>query len=782
MEIIENKQEEEEGIDYREIIFIVLRNWYWFVLSAVLCVGATYFYLKTCSPVYQRTAVLLVKSDDKSNDARSAMLELSSGFSFSNRGVENDIYILSSNQLMRRVVEQLRLDLTYEVRRWLRSEQLYAESPVQIVFPLYNPSVFSMEIVLLDSMQFRLESLSYKLNINDDESKQYIGTEHSYGEMIETPVGEIVVNLIPDRFSEFAGKSVFISRTTLENATNRYQSGIKTSLADKQTTLVKIDCSDTNISRANDILNTLIEVYNETIIDDKNRIAQNTSRFIDLRIGLISKELSSVEEEMTEFKQRNRIVDIKSSANIFLNESSKAREDNIQLNTLLNVAKYIKTFISEMSGKNNLIPNVSGIGDTGIQTQINDYNELLLKRDRLLFNSGENNPTVLEMNKNLLAMLGTISGSVDNYINTLQLRLDKNQSVENQLMSSIQAVPLQEKMALTIIRQQEIKASLYTFLLNKREENELQLSITVANIRVVETPFGSTFPISPKRKIIFLAGFLISMLIPSAFFYLQFMLDSKIRGRKDVEKYTTIPIIGEVLQIKTEEKDEDIVIRENRNDRHTEAFRLLRANFGFMNRQAKILTFTSTIAGEGKSFVSRNFAVTLALSGKRVILIDADLRKATQSKIADLKSDKGLSTYLSGNYNYRDVIVNNVFHKLVDMIPSGIIPPNPTELLMSDKFEELIHYLRRQYDYVLIDSVPAGLIADAVIINRVADITFYVVRDGKIDRRYLPELEKLHREEKFKNMCIILNGCDLEKRYGYYGYYGYGSYGGSYGN
>jgi capsular exopolysaccharide synthesis family protein len=770
MDFIEKREDSEGGMEIRDIVLTVLRNWHWFVLSALACLGAAWFYLATLTPVYQRTAVILVKSEGKSADAHSALLELNSGFSSS--GVENDIYILHSHQLMLKVVGDLRLDIGVEVKNRLRRIPLYAESPVRVDFPASSPASFAMGIVPLDSLKFRLESFT------SNGIEQKIGEEKQYGESFNTPAGEIVISPVAANLPHFLGKTLFITRTSLDNAANSYQSRISTSLVGKNTTLVKIDCSDMNVSRAGAILNSLIDVYNETIIEDKNRIAANTAGFIEERIAIISKELGEVEEELTDFRQRNRIIDISSSASQYLHESSQAKAESIVLETQLSVARYIKNYLSDAARKNQFIPNVSGIGDIGIQGQINSYNELLQQRDRVLSNSGENNPVVQDMNDRLASMRETISGSMENYINTLRLRQERARSLENQSMGNIQSVPKQEKMALSIMRQQAIKETLYTFLLNKREENALQLAITVANIRVVEIPFGSGVPIAPKRNIILLAGLLIGLLIPSAWLYLKLTFDTRIRSRRDVEARTTIPVLGEIPQAGKNETGGEIVVRENANDRQTEAFRLLRANFSFLNKQAKVICFTSTLAGEGKTFVSRNFAVTLALSGKKVLLVDADLRKATQSKEADIKTDRGLSTCLSETYEMKEVIIKKVFHDKVDMIPSGAIPPNPAELLMSERFDKMIATLKEQYDYILVDSVPAQIIADAVIANRVADITLYIIRDGKIDRRYLPELERMHREGKYKNLCVVLNGCDPDQhRYGYGGYYGgYGYY------
>lgn len=774
-------KKDEGGINLRDVVELIIANWYWFVLSVLLCVGSAYFYVLTIQPVYQRQAVMLVKDKEKSASDMSAMLEVSGGIT--GTSVDNEIYILRSHQLLREVVNRLHLDVDYAKDGILRDTPLYAESPVDVHFiDPYNQPV-SFNITPLNMTKFRISD--WKVMGEKGEIQEQ---ELAYNDTIRTEAGRIVVQLRPENLSAYLSQAISVSRISPEIATNIYQSKIATSLAGERTTLVQITCSDTNISRADAILAALVKVYSETIIEDKNRIAANTAKFIDERISIISRELSDVEEDLTDFKQRNQIVDMSANATQYLAESSKVKEESAQLETELSIARSIKSYLADVTRKDQLIPNVTGVGDVSMQSQITAYNELMLQRNRLKESSGEKNPVVQAADKNLEGMRATISGSMDNYMKTLRLRLDKAKIVENRLASSIQAVPKQEKMALSIMRQQSIKETLYTFLLNKREENALQLAITEANIRVVEEPFGSYLPVSPARSSILAAAFIVGLLIPLGVQVIILLLNTSVRGRKDIEEYTTIPIVGEIPARKDSEGDDAIVVSDSRNDRISEAFRMLRVDLNFIAKEARVLMFTSTLSGEGKSFVSRNLAVALAISGKKVILLDTDLRKHTQSKLAGVNRKEGLSTYLSGlNSNMDTLITVGAFHPQVDTIFAGIIPPNPAELLMNERFDLLIEELKKRYDYIILDNVPALVVADASIVSRVTDLTIYVIRDGVLDRRYLPELERLHQDGKFKNMCIVLNDSQVEKKkygYGYgqgYGYgYGYGRVAGYY--
>ena len=690
------------NITLRDVVELIIANWYWFAISVIICVSVAYLYTRTLVPVYQRQAVMLVKTGGKTaNSDISAMLELQGGVTGS--GVENEMYILRSHQLVREVVNRLHLDVSYEEDGFFRNTSLFAESPVEVTF--FDPyhSFVSMNVTPLDVKNYAISNFvvgGKKLSINGN---------HAYGDTLQTEAGRMVVNLKPENLSTYIGKPVLVKRMSPEAATAIYKGGISTSLAGKGTTMVQITCVGNNVSRADAILGALINVYNETIIEDKNRIAVNTAKFIDERIAVIGKELGDVEEELTDFKQRNRIIGTEGNGSQYLAESSRVKGETLQMETELSIAQSIKSYLMDVTRNNQLIPNVSGVGDASVQSQITAYNELMLQRNHLLAESGEKNPVVQAADKNLAEMRTVISGSMDNYIKNLRLRLDRTRAVEHQINTEIQAVPKQEKMALSIIRQQSIKEALYTFLLNKREENALQLAVTEANIRVVESPFGSNAPIAPHSTTFLLAALAVGLAIPLGIQVLLMLWNTSVRGRKDIEDYTTIPVLGEIPSRKEEVADNSIVVDEHKNDLISEAFRLLRSNINFVAKDARVIMFTSTMPGEGKSFVSRNLAVALAIAGKKVVLVDTDLRKRTQGKLAGVKHKEGLSTYLSGLHdNIDNILDKGLIHPAVDMLLVGPVPPNPSELLMSDRLEKLVDELKKKYDYIILDNVPAG--------------------------------------------------------------------------
>lgn len=768
------KTSQEEFISLRDLIELFLGRWYWFVLSVAVCLGIAWIYLSSVSPVYLRSAVMLVKSEKQNTGAElSQMLEIN-GLSGGN-SIENEIYILRSYQLLQEVVKRLNLDVSYTVPNRLRDEKLFGNLPFEVRFldtyaghTTFKVETEGEEKLYLSHLEINGEKIDFdnKISINDT---------------LATPAGRILFFSDGDNMQKFRKKEVRVSRSDLEAATNAVLGRIQTSALEDKSTLVKIECRDINVARADAILDMILKVYNETIVEDKNRVASNTAAFIDERIGIISQELGDVEDKLTTFKKQHRIIDFKSNAETFLEEGSKAKEESAQLEAQLSVVEFVKNYVTDKAKRNELIPNVAGVGDTGVQSQIENYNQIMLQRNRLASNSGENNPVVQNMDKNLNAMRATIAGSIDNYMRTIRLRLNNARQVEHQVNQNIESVPQQEKYALDVMRQQSIKETLYTYLLQKREETAMQLAITEANIRVIEAPFGSRVPIAPKRMNFFLIAIVIGFIIPFSVFYIREMWNTGVRGRKDIESATTLPVLGEIPARRDENGDEDIVVSEKKNDRITEAFRLVRTNLNFMNKDARVLMFTSTMAGEGKSFVSRNFAAMLAMVGRKVILVDTDIRKRTQSKILGSKRSEGVSTYLSGGSTDIDALIVKGHIAGIDFLPAGSIPPNPAELLMNERLELMIEELKKRYDYIILDNLPALVVADAAIVNRVTDITIYVIRDGVLDRRYLPELETLHKEGKFRNMCVILNDVkDVGGRYGYgygrgYGY-GYGYY------
>lgn len=768
----------------REILDMVLYNWRWFVLSVVLSIAFSRLYLATKPKIYQRQAVMLVKDDAGGGSRRSSSIDPNALMALngvmSGSTVKNEVYILRSHLLLMEVAKQLKLDVLYDHAKSLQNVSLYDNKPFEVQFQETDlTKVSSFYVTVLNKNEARV----YKMSVQGGEKNDFDKVVR-FGQSVESPAGTFTLVPNPEYIKPYVDEDIIVSHLDLDRAANIIGSRLSTGEIDKMSTLVSLVYQDTNIKRAEDILNELLEAYKRSIIDDKNRLAQSTADFIDERIKLISSELGQVETSMANFKQSNNLVDISSNAQAFLQQSSTARQRTVNLQAQQATIKYLIDHIKNHSQGNALIPTLGGVADAGVQAQIANYNALMLQRNKLVETAGENAASIREMDTNLAQMKQTIITSMQGYAASVDLQVRQAQNEERDLQGVISRVPQKEKKMIDIQRQQAIKETLYTYLLNKREETALQLAISEANIRIVEYPFGSQAPIAPRSSTIMLIALAIGLALPFGIIYALSMLNMGVRGRRDIEQFTTIPIIGEIPHISGFDESK-IVVSEKSNDTVSEAFRLLRFNLNFVDKNARVIMFTSTIASEGKTFVSRNFAQTLALAGKKVVLMDTDIRKRTQSALYHATNKEGLTSYLNSSVtDFRQLIIPGRDGYHVDVLPAGVRPPNPAELLMSNRFDQLIGELREVYDYIVIDNVPAQVVADAGIVNRVAELTIYVMRDRKIDRRYLPDLERLHKENKFNNMTILLNDILTEKKgYGYgYSYYGYGySYGYRYG-
>jgi capsular exopolysaccharide synthesis family protein len=701
------------------------------------------------------------------------------------RNVDNEVLVFQSEQLMRSVANRLHLDISYTIREGLRTTELYTQSPITLqFFDVEESQEFSLKAVPLSETQVLLTGFSdapddLTVNLNDT---------------IDTPVGKAMVAATLYYTEGCYNKPVTVTKYNLADVIEDYGEQLQVALASKTATLIKLTLRDVSIPRTEDILNTLIAVYNEAAINDKNQIAVNTSNFIAERLVIIEHELGNVDADIETFKRENRLTDIQSETGMYLRESSQYSQDELSLENQKALARYIRDYLTDPARSSELIPANTGISDANIEVQINEYNTSLLKRNRLINNSSSRNPVVIDLNNSLGSMKQTIIRAVDNLIVGLDIKIRNLQERDQLNIRRITEVPTQQRQVLSIERQQKIKEELYLYLLNKREENALTQAITESNARIIDPATGSREPVAPRTSIILIAAFLAGIVIPAGYFWIQTTLNTRVRNRKDVEDAVTIPFLGDIpLHEKKKDKKESepkVVVRTSGRDSISEAFRIVRTNMDFMQVKAQnlqVVMFTSFNPGSGKTFVSLNLAASIALTHKKVVLIDLDIRRHALSSLLQKESNEpGITHYLSGQTtDIHTLIRKKTVSDLenLDVIYAGPTPPNPAELLLSKRLEDLIATLRKEYDYILLDNVPAGVVADAIIVNRVADLTIYIIRAGLMDKRQLPELERLYRQEKFKNMSVILNAVNY-KQAGYgYGYrYGYGySYGYGYG-
>ena len=789
----------EEGagssLNLRDLFDVVMHNWYWFALSGLLCVATAFLYLRITPPTYTRTATVLI-NDEKSGGGMgdmSSFMEL--GMMGGGNGVENEVLVFKSKRLVQDVVELLDLNTTYSQKKNLSRIDLYKQTPLQVQ-ALDNAEMqsFSCVLVPLADNRYALKEVTLpESHIAYAESTDF-EAEFALNDTVQTPMGRLVVTATPYYLDTALGEALYVSCAPLKGVAMNYLGRVNIAPASKQASLIKLTINDTNVDRAESFLNTLIAVYNQDAIKDKNQIAENTSHFIDERLVIISQELGAVDENIETYKKEHKLTDIALETGMVLATDKEYEAEYVELQNQKNVANFIRDYLGDKSKLGDLIPSNTGVADAGIERQIALYNEQLLKLDKLSTGASDRNPILVDLNRSMVSMRRSIVRSIDNLVESLKMRETNLQEQAKAMNTRIKAVPTQEKYVLTVVRQQKIKEELYLFLLNKREENAISLAITESNARIVDPAYGSDAPIAPKKAMVLLAAMLLGLMLPAGVLYLLTLLDTKVQSRKDLEELTTIPYLGDIPAYKGkkgEVDEKDLVVKESGRDSVTEAFRILRSNMSFMmGKEMKVVMLTSAVPGSGKSFVSLNLAVSMAMSAKKVLLVDADIRKGTASKrykeLSEvLDTHPGLTNYLSDQLSDLDaILIKGVTHPMLDVITSGPVPPNPAELLMSERFDKLIDRLRPRYDYIIIDNVPATMVADAMIVNRVADMTIYVVKQGNLDKRMLPEVERLHQSGKLKNMALLLNGATYsEKGYGYGYGYGYGNgYGYGYGN
>ena len=780
----------DDFIRIQDLWSMFVPKWYWFAISLFITLTIAVLYLLSTPPIYTRTAAILVKDNSKSSSSTSAMNDFSDlGIFKSNTNINNELLILKSPTLMTEVVNRLGLNETFTIRKGLKNVDLYKVSPVTITFCDKIEVPLSFTIKFSSKEAFAIS----ELEISGEDIGETLSAQ--MGDSIQTSAGIMIVSPTQEFTDAFIGTSIRYVRGSVRAAVDTYSNALVAELGNEDATIINLSINDTSIRKAEDILNTLIEVYNENWIRDKNQIAVSTSQFISDRLGVIESELGHVDENISSYKSEHLLPDVQAASSLYMAQSAENNKELSTLNNQLSTAQYIRR---ELNTKqlDQTLPANSGIVSANIETQISEYNNLVLDRNRLIANSSEKNPLVKNMASSLQSMQRTIIQSVDNLIVSLNTQIRSLRRQEEATTNRLASNPNQAKYLLSVERQQKVKEELYLYLLQKREENELSQAFTAYNTRLITAPRGSMFPTAPRKMNILLVAFAVGLLVPAVGIFMKENMNTKVRGRKDLENLS-IPFIGEIPQYSGTKKKwwefkhrkrqdmKIIVVNEGNRNIINEAFRVLRSNMDFMaskDNNQHVFVLTSFNPGSGKSFLAINIAISFAIKKKKILVIDGDLRHRTVSSYVD-SPNKGLSDYLNNQIeDWKEIIVSYKGYTNLHILPIGTIPPNPTELLEDSKLSMLIEALRPEYDYIFIDCPPVDIVADAQIIEKWADRTIFVVRSGLLDRSMLSELENMYTGKRFKNLSMILNGTESTGgRYGYrYGYhYGYASYYGS---
>ena len=780
----ENREEEHRGFNLAALWKIVVLHWYWIVLSTIVALGAAFSYLKYTRPVYASNMKILVKDEDsRSRMYRGGQLALESmGVISNSNGFDNELEILTSSNISQRVIKSLKLYVSYELDGRLRNHELYKNNPYIVDMP-------ENQLVDLHSLiQLKIDRQGDGVHVAGEiyvpRSKEPILFERSVKELpgsFNTPVGTITLQRNPGVGAELPEKAMYATIMPLEYAAKAYGSRLSVSASSKTTTVAVLNYLDTQPERAIDYLNELFRSYNEDANEDKNEVALKTEEFLKNRISAIREELDATESNLESYKKKNELINLTNDASNALNKLTEYQKEQVELETQLNLVTALLDYVDDPRNAFNVVPSNLGLKDADMSNLLNKYNDYVLQRNRLLKSSSPENPYVKRLTAQLEEMWPTIRLSLKSVRENILTQKRSAEDQYNLFSRRVGEAPTQERSLNNIIRQQEIKVELYLMLLQKREENYISLNSTAAKARVIDDP-RSTGQVAPKTKVILLGALVLGLCFPVGLIYLLGLLRYRIEGREDVEMLTKIPVLADIpLAPKSLDGELSLAVRENSNDMMEEAFRGLRTNLRFiLSEKENVIACTSCIPGEGKTFISTNLAMSLALLGKRVIIVGLDIRKPRLVKLFGLSSDhRGITTFLSsdsGDFQDLDKQIHHaVLNPNLDVLPAGVIPPNPGELISREQLDHAIALLREHYDYVIVDTPPVGLVSDTLSAARVADMTIMVCRADYSPRNNFQLINALHHDNKMPKITLVLNGIDLKKRkYGYY--YGYGKY------
>ena len=785
------READDEKIDIQEVLFKYIIHWPWFVGAVLVCLIGAWIYLRMATPVYNISATVLIKDDKKGGNTggMAGLEELGlSGLISSSQNIDNELEVLRSKTLVKEVVNQLNLYVSYTDEDEFPSKNMYKTSPVIVSLTPQEAEKLSDPMIVEMSL-YPQGSLDVGVTIGDKEYQKHFEKLPAVFPMDE---GTLAFFQSPDSLMANKDTTEESSAQNVRRITAKINSPMKVARVycenltieptSKTTSVAVISLKNSSLQRGQDFINQLLEMYNRNTNNDKNEIAQKTAEFIDERIDIISKELGNTEANLENFKRNAGITDLTSEAQIALTGNAEYEKKRVENRTQISLLEDLRKYIR--GNEYEVLPSNVGLQDAALVATIERYNEMLVERKRLLRTSTENNPAIVNLDTSIRAMKSNVQATLDGTLQGMLITKADLDREANRFSRRISDAPVQERQFVSIARQQEIKAGLYLMLLQKREENAITLAATANNAKIIDEAIADDIPVSPKRKIIYLIALVLGVGIPVGIIYLIGLTKFRLEGRADVEKLTTVPIVGDIpLTDEKNEKDGSIAVFENQNNLMSETFRNIRTNLQFMlQNDKKVILVTSTVSGEGKSFISANLAISLSLLGKKVVIVGLDIRKPGLNKVFRLSTkEKGITLYLANpDTDLMSLVQPSDVNKNLSILQGGTVPPNPTELLARDGLDKAIEILKKNFDYVILDTAPVGMVTDTLLIGRVADLSVYVCRADYTHKVEYTLINELAEEKKLPNICTVINGVDLKRRkYGYY--YGYGKYGKYYG-
>jgi capsular exopolysaccharide synthesis family protein len=766
---------------FRDLIGHYLKNWKWFLFGVIITLTSTYFFLRHTTPLYKANSTIKIK-DDSSNGAISELAAFEDMGMLMNQqsNVENEIAIVKSRNLLGEIVKDLKLNIQYFIKGKTFIEDvstLFSSNPLNR--ELYNNVPINIDFLVEDSIVLNNRSnfeitLISPTTFNFKENNSLLKTKLSYGKNIPTSIGDIIITPNLEFNENYINKTILVKISPLRSMIDYLKYNVNI-VFNKTNDIVDLNINTEVENKGVDILNNLIGYYNADAVNEKSIISKNTSDFISNRLKVVSEELSEVDKTIEDYRRVNKIIDPASQAGLNLQNESVNNQRIVETNNQLNMIKAVEEYIGEQD-EISVIPDNLGFTDATLTNSTSKYNELVFRRNQLLKSVSEKHPAIVNLDEQLVNLKGNISKSIGSIKNSHQITISSLKKQDALFSSKLFSAPKKERELTDITRQQQIKQSLYLYLLQKREEIGISLGITTVNAKIIDSAYGSGYPVAPDKTMIMMSALFIGLLIPFLILYVSDVIDTKVHKREDIEKVLKLPILGDIPSVK---KKYRIVKKDDRSG-FAESFRLLKTNLDFMLRtspssKSKVIIVTSTIGDEGKTFVTTNLAKTLAFSDSKVLILGLDLRAPTISKSLHIKKGIGVTNFITDkNLTIQDVTIQLPGIDNLDLITSGAIPPNPAQLIMSERLEYLFESVKDNYDYIIVDSPPVSLVTDTILLNKFADLFMYVVRAEKLDKRMLKVPFTLDRDKKLNNIAMLLNG--IKQSNNNYGYgYGYGS-------